>query len=522
MSFRKFMQILSIFALLLGFLHTPAQAAIGNIHFGISVDVKQFSTTGMGIVRVFADSSDPVTDPIVGIDCYNGFQIASNQCQYNIHGNEIIRASVFSQRSGVQAFQYAMCEVDNTAPMFAASAAAIDQSGSNNNAWANKAASLFSWAALTDRPSICADGSLNGYASGIQGYKVYFGTNANGGPSDPSDVTVSTPFYDPNKALANGVYYLRVQPFDHWNNYGLWQTLYTFKLDTAQPTIAIGPQILPDGQNGWYIKTVPGLTIQTIDLYNNIASIQTRVNSGPWMASGSGQLDLSGDGIYNIDALVTDQAGNLAMSSAQLKIDRTPISYSMVKPAIKFPVFKFPTWYTSDVSLLDKNTLTSQVTDVSGVSQILFKQQGGTWSGVAPIFTTNGTYSVDVQTADVAGNMDSGTVTIQLDKDKPVMKATLDTQNTVSAKVVRLLVTAFDLTSGIGSVSYQMDDLGVHDITTINTNGDFIQDIDLSRLPAGKQHTITVQTTDVAGNNVTQAFEVSTDAFPIYLPVVLR
>lgn len=87
----------------------------------------------------------------------------------------------------------------------------------------------FSWGAASDN------------ASGVAGYEVYWGTDANG----TTAITTTTPAYDPS-AVGSGTYYLRDRPYDRAGNYKAWQTLFTFRYDSSAPDLTLdAPTVYP-------------------------------------------------------------------------------------------------------------------------------------------------------------------------------------------------------------------------------------------------------------------------------------
>jgi hypothetical protein len=84
----------------------------------------------------------------------------------------------------------------------------------------------FSWSGAADTA-----GTGEG-ASGVRGYKVYFGTSSSGDPSSSTIQTGTT--YSPG-AQSDGTYYLRVSTVDNAMNVSMPTTLFTFQYDHTAP-----------------------------------------------------------------------------------------------------------------------------------------------------------------------------------------------------------------------------------------------------------------------------------------------
>jgi hypothetical protein len=119
--------------------------------------------------------------------------------------------------------------VDRTPPT--AIGGVSEGSGAPNNAWQraqNKP--TFTWNASSD-PS-----AGSGSSSGLGGYQLYFGTDANGtavhfdvGAGAPRTLTPN------NLGVATGTYTLRGRTWDRAGNTSAWATLFTFRYDGTPP-----------------------------------------------------------------------------------------------------------------------------------------------------------------------------------------------------------------------------------------------------------------------------------------------
>lgn len=107
---------------------------------------------------------------------------------------------------------------DNTPPSNPMSV--VESHNAKDSVWQNSAADpAFSWSGAADA------------ASGVGGYRVYFGSD----PEGTADTFVTTAAYDP-PTISSGKYYLRVQAKDNAGNTAAWATLFTFKYDNTLPS----------------------------------------------------------------------------------------------------------------------------------------------------------------------------------------------------------------------------------------------------------------------------------------------
>ena len=210
--------------------------------------------------------------------------------------------------------------------------------------------------------------------------------------------------WKPSVSLStNGTYTLQVQAADNAGNTA--SSSKTVHLDTTPPTASF---VLPpaDGENGWYLSPV-NVSVSGMDTGSGVASQMVSLDSQTW----SSTLTLSMDGVYTVHGRVTDNAGNTTNILRTVSIDHTsPIPDASITPASPEGANG---WYVSSVNV------TANSSDVtSGIESQGVSLDGTTWKPSITL-ATDGTYTVQVQAQDKAGNTASTTKPIKLDVTPP-------------------------------------------------------------------------------------------------------
>ena len=91
------------------------------------------------------------------------------------------------------------------------------------------------WQKAQNRPTFAWNASSDA-TSGLGGYQLYFGQDANGTAVHVDVAAAASLEWTPNNlGVATGVYYLRGRTWDKAGNASAWQTLFTFKYDITPP-----------------------------------------------------------------------------------------------------------------------------------------------------------------------------------------------------------------------------------------------------------------------------------------------
>lgn len=256
----------------------------------------------------------------------------------------------------------------------------------------------------------------------------------------------------------------------------------TVKVDAVPPSTS--PSLSGAiGNAGWHVGDVT-LTLAATDATSGVVS--TTVDSSPY----SGPVTISTQGVSNHSYFSADNAGNAEVAQAlSLKIDSAP---PLVTPTIAGPAGNGG-WYLGPVTL---SLAASDAT--SGVASLLL--DGSPYSGATTVADEGATTHL-YQATDVAGNVASGSATIQIDFTPPtvayLLSGALGDDGWYISPVTAALA-ASDSASGIGSLT--LDGASYAGPVTISTQGDSLH---------------TYDATDVAGNtSSSESFSLKIDTAP--------
>jgi len=263
----------------------------------------------------------------------------------------------------------------------------------------------------------------------------------------------------------------------------------SFKIDQTMPLLSFTPTGT-SGENGWYLSDV-GLVINSSDAESGIEPSEYQVNGGAWVTGAS--LLLS-EGVQQVDARVSDQAGNISTSSLTLQIDTT-------SPAQTISLSGTPgknDWFISNVNASVK------VSDAtSGMALTEYRLDGGSWqSSTSVVASSDGAHTVEFRTTDKAGNRTTGTKSFKIDQTRPIsafLSPLEGSTGTLAQGLFTLDGQSADATSGLAAVQISTDN-GVTwlDIVASST-GDWHYTWDTKPLPNGL-YPVLARAHDVAGN----------------------
>jgi hypothetical protein len=284
----------------------------------------------------------------------------------------------------------------------------------------------------------------------------------------------------------DGTYTVQVHAQDNAGNTA--SSTKTIRLDTTPPTASI--LLAPaDGNNGWHVTPVTVKAGGT-DVTSGVESLLVSLDGVTWVPS----LTLSADGVYIVQARVTDNAGNVTTVSQTIPIDRTP-------PVIGIPVLTGTTglagWYTSSVGIS-----VSATDAMSGVASIQYSVDGGAWQTTAPTLL-DGVHSVQVRVTDNAGNSSSTSASANLDATPPVSTfispAEGSTTRVSGNQVIHMTGSTSDPTSGISGAEISLDGGTTWQSLPLSTGGAW--SVDWNSLRGNGTYTIEVRASDNAGNH---------------------
>lgn len=245
----------------------------------------------------------------------------------------------------------------------------------------------------------------------------------------------------------------------------------SMKVDTVPPVLTILPSGGTPGDNGWFTAGPVTAAASATDDTSGVAAVS--------FDGGGSTFTASEDGIYSLSVVATDNAGNSASGSVELRIDATPPVVEVILPAADGE----NGWYVGPVTVRASG---SDAT--SGVASVQVSLDGSAWSDELT-FSEDGVYTFQARVIDNAGNVTVISRTVQVDQTEPALSAPVLTGTPGLSgwytSEVEFTSEASDATSGLASLLYSLD-------------GEAWLPGPLT-LPDG-QHTVQVQATDRAGN----------------------
>jgi hypothetical protein len=198
----------------------------------------------------------------------------------------------------------------------------------------------------------------------------------------------------------------------------------TMHIDHTPPVVGTPVLTGTTGLAGWYTSSV-GVSVSATDATSGVATTQYSVDGSAWQETAPTLLD----GEHTVQIKVTDNAGNVATTSASAKVDATPPVSAFISPA---------DGSTTQVSGNHIVHLTGTALDpTSGVSgaeisldggttwQNLPLGSGGVWSMDWNGMRSNGTYTIEVRASDNAGNQEhTAKVTLVVGNQAPSVSIT--------------------------------------------------------------------------------------------------
>ncbi|MFT4050214.1 MAG: Ig-like domain-containing protein, partial [Solirubrobacterales bacterium] len=226
----------------------------------------------------------------------------------------------------------------------------------------------------------------------------------------------------------------------------------------------------------------PGSTVTVYDGATEIGTAVADADTGEWSLSADPSFD---EGVHNLTATSTDEAGNVSDASdvRKITVDNTDPSVSISAPDDGAHIG------------VDHVDVTFAVSDAN-LSQVLCSVNGSAFTacGSSPLNLTDledGQYVVSVLAADEAGNQSSATVTFYVDTQAPSAPSVTLTSPTSSPTQQTTATIAYGGIEAAATAECKLDDGDWDDCDA--------SPVDLSSLSEGS-HTYSVRQTDQAGN----------------------
>lgn len=282
------------------------------------------------------------------------------------------------------------------------------------------------------------------------------------------------------RCLWFGNYY--IQPY--WGNWSDIQVDWVrVETDQEAPVTSAIPNGTT-GNTGWWRSPV-AVALSASDNWSGINVSQYRVDGETWQ-SYSSAFTVSGDGTHTVEYRSQDRAGNWELANVLLlAIDTLP---PVTSNSVVCATPGGGGWCRGDVSV------TLSASDAtSGVGGTYYRVNGAWVAYTGPVvFNTDGTYTVEYYSVDVAGNQESPrSVVVRRDVTSPTTSAT--PSGTAGnggwwRSPVQISLSATDNASGVASTQYRVDGgawQAYSEAFTVSGDG---------------THTVEYRSTDVAGN----------------------
>lgn len=307
----------------------------------------------------------------------------------------------------------------------------------------------------------------------------------------------------------DAVHELMVRATDDAGN----QTVETLNLsvDTTAPSLALSLPITP--KPGWFPKGL-NLTANYADVTSKIASVQYRVNGGPWqtIASPISSTDISmnAEGTFTYEVQVTDRAGLTTTKSTTVNIDATIPALSETIPTPDGA----NSWYKAAPVSIGLNALDGGAEMGTIYYRMTSKgSAAGAYtsvsSGSKTLSIDNGYTTVDWYAQDLTGNTSPvRSFVVKVDALAPQVQGVVTPSTQVGGWYPQAISVAVNSTDtpvipSLGEsalVEYQLDDAAwetVDGAVSISTEG---------------THALNMRATDPAGNVATSSLNLKVDA----------
>ena len=221
------------------------------------------------------------------------------------------------------------------------------------------------------------------------------------------------------------------------------------------------------------------------------------------------------DGIHTLHLISQDEFGNQSdIYSFEFTLDTT-----IEEPTLDLIPESDSGISSSDNITLTKNPTISGTGEVGSTVSLLENNQSlgettvgndGSWEITTPEFA-DGEYELTALTTDIAGNQSTSSIplSINIDSELPQFDLTAPIDTSPLTPESKITGTVNGTGSDISKVSYRFNDLEEIPIS-FNSTGEFDQAFDLTGLNNG-DYTVTVTTTDIAGNVNTNQYNVTVE-----------
>jgi len=207
------------------------------------------------------------------------------------------------------------------------------------------------------------------------------------------------------------------------------------------------------GNDDWLVSNIT-ISISSYDDTSGVDHTRYRLNEGDWQ-SYSDEFMIEGSGYFTIEYFSVDMAGN--EETTQNRSFRIDLDNPSTQATIKGTIGD-ANWYTTNVSFE-----LSSFDQTSSAGDIKFCLDGGDWRSYIGDTTINedGTHQIVFYSIDEAGNEgDIENLSFKMDKKPPRTVSTpegVEGMNGWFITEVSIVMNASDETSGVGSISYRIN-----------------------------------------------------------------
>ncbi len=246
-------------------------------------------------------------------------------------------------------------------------------------------------------------------------------------------------------------------------------------LDDANPSVSV-----VDPANTTYSKSTLDLKVTGSDSVSSVQTYEYSKDGGTWTTFTPNTTLTWTNGFHDIRVRVTDSAGNTATDQNYFTVDTTPPTTSDNAST---------GWHTSPVTV----GLTCS-DSTTGCSKTSYNVNSGGWlTGTEFQVSTEGNNTVEYNSTDTAGNMEStNTIHVAVDTVDPASSDNYTATGWQSKAQTTVSVSVSDSSSGVSKLSYRVDG---GPWTTVNgASAEF-------NVSGDGNHTVEYNATDDAGNS---------------------
>lgn len=181
------------------------------------------------------------------------------------------------------------------------------------------------------------------------------------------------------------------------------------RVDLTDPLLSLANAGV-SGLSNWYVSPVT-VSANAADMISGIQTVQMGINGQPMTTVNS--LDLTSDGVHQVQAEAQDNAGRSNIVTQTVKMDQTSPTLNTLIPV---PDGQNGWYITPIVVGIFGDDLTS------GINLAQVQVDGGVWENGSATVAVEGLHALAFRTQDHAGNLSSASAQVRLDLSDPALK----------------------------------------------------------------------------------------------------